>query len=475
MNTSRLKPVAGLFVTIVLFASAAWGKDAANSTKALGRGSAPPNSRFALLVGIEQYEGIPSLPGPNKDVCVLREVLVSAAGFRPENVTVLAHRKSCPKVSTLAPTSSIFLRSLRGLISKMPPRSSLLIAFSGHGFSKDGESFLLMQDSVQLKGAFTKTVKVSDLVKTILDNSRSLDNLLLLIDACRDSTGVSNGMSRGPESEQAFKQISTYRNLRSASIIFSADLGEQSYVRSTGPVSFFTWAIIRGLIGEAADANGVITVGSLAQYVEKEVPELLRFDFLSDKKGHQQHPKSLSYGEKPLEFVIATVPLPKTRFFYSVEAFIVPQSAEGKIVLTPQHEDLVSPRPLGSLDETLPLDVIEVKPLTLITLPYRKKIDRSVDNWEYLVRMTFHYGRWHRSFILCRSSPQIPVQPNAPDIKTYFENGTLVIDALKSFAQWGNCLRDPEACFREGEEDSVPKIEYKRITGCFSLDEKPPK
>lgn len=69
-------------------------------------------------------------------------------------------------------------------------------------------------------------------------------------------------------------------------------------------------------------------------------------------------------------------------------------------------------------------------------------------------------------FIFCPASPQIPEKEGA-GVKTYFADGVLVVDALRSFAGWGHCLRDVDACMGEGEESAGNRIEYKTLTNCL--------
>lgn len=438
-------------------------------------------TRYALLVGVENYKKVGGFTGgPNRDVCTLRRVLITVAGFKPENITVLATPGSCPKVETVEPTKEAFDRALGRLTNAMPRGSLFLLAFSGHGVKQGAESYLLMQDSTRVgTSAPTRAVAVGALAATLARSRVPPERVLLLLDACRDS-GNSGGAvtgSRPASLKRAFAgRVGKPEGVRTVSVLYSASPGEKSFVRSTGPVSIFTWAIIRGLIGEAAEADGQIKVGRLAEYVEKEVPELRRFDLLRmgaerrrpDSAGLQQQPQAEHFGVGAGDYVLARAPLPRLSFFYSVEAFILPKSPAGKQAGTLVHKDLVSPRPLNFLDETLPLDVDLVEaPLTVIKIPYTEQVEGEVATWDYLVRFTFHYGRWHKSFIFCPSSPQVPERGNA-EIKTYFADGALVVDALRSFSMWGHCLRDVDACLGEDEENVGLKISYTRHTNCLA-------
>jgi len=432
------------------------------AAKAENEETTSDGQRYALLVGVEEYSEIPRLSGPNKDVCVLRQILTSVGGFKSQNIIVLAKPGSCPNVQTLPPTPEQVVNAIDKLNSVMRKNSFFLFSFSGHGVSRGDESYLMLQNSTETSGAPTKSVSIKGLINQLVAGVAAPEHMLFLVDACRTSVSAGStdpGLDRG--FAESFEQMAKYGKTHSASVVFSAKLGEQSYIRSTGPVSFFTWAVIKGLIGEAAERDGRVTMRGLAEYVEKEVPELIRVDFLSDNKV-QQHPTTRNFGVGQEDFVVSKVPAPSTMFFYSVEAFLVPLSKAGKILATPLHVDLVSPRPLGFLDETLPLNIKVVGPLNIIGIPYGKIDKQKVGSWDYLVRMTFHHGRWHRAFVMCPASPNVPENEKferAQEIKTYISDGVLVIDPLISFMMWGEALRDPDG--RMGEERaSGNHIEY---------------
>lgn len=427
-----------------------------------GQEEAFHGDRYALLVGVENYDALPGLSGPNKDVCVLRQVLIAVAGFKPENVTVLAKPGSCLNVPTMPPTSAQLVNALNKFNSNMPKGSFFVLAFSGHGVSKENESYLMLQDSTEVNGTPARAVSVGNLVDSLVGSQSGPEHMLFLLDACRNSENSASTIASPDQGfAESFARIAGHGRMRSASVIFSATLGEQSYIRSSGPVSFFTWAVIKGLIGEAAQQDGRVTLADLSQYVEKEVPELIKVDFLSNNKV-QQHPTTRNFGIGQEGLVVAKLPAPSTMFFYSLEVFIVPKSKEGKILASPLHVDLVSPRPLGFLDETLPLNIRILSPLDIIRVPYDKIDNKKVAHWDYLVKMTFHHGRWHRAFVMCPLSPHVPeTEPfeRSQEIKTYMSDGVLVIDPLISFMMWGHALRDPEGVMGE-EGASGSRIEY---------------
>lgn len=422
-------------------------------------------SRYAFLVGVEDYDEINTLNGPVKDICALREVLISAAGFHPENIVVLARTNSCKNTESFPPTRQEFVKRLQEFTSKIPKGSFFLLAFSGHGIVSNNESFLMLQDSSLNDERPTNAVKVKEF-KDILENSQvQAEHILILLDACRNAVDEDTQNRPALETEliDSFQLESLGKQTQSVSILFSASLKEKSYIRSYEPISYFTWAVIKGLLGEAADEKGQVKIGNLAEYVKKEVPELVRYDII--KGIRQQNPSSRFYGVNAEDLVIAKIPLPNYRFTYTVEVVLKPTSSSGKF-LSHQHTDYISQRLSKSIDDMFPLNVIEAKPaLAPIKVRYSNADSKTISEMDYLVRMTFHFGKWHRSFILCPQIAQLQMRGVFyPDIKTFLSDDkqTLTVDALKAFASWGRALGD----LMIDAEENPPKAESKTFTGC---------
>lgn len=428
-----------------------------------GKDIVASQSRYAFLVGVEDYDAINTLNGPVKDICALREVLISAAGFQPENILVLARPNSCRNTESFPPTQLEFKMRLREFTSKIPKGSFFLLAFSGHGIVSNNESFLMLQNSSLIDGKPKDAVKVKEF-KEILESSQA-EHTLILLDACRNAVDEDdqNRPVLEPELMDSFQLDSLGKQTQSVSILFSASLKEKSYIRSYEPISYFIWAVIKGLLGEAADEKGQVKTGKLAEYVKKEVPNLVRYDMI--KGSRQQNPSSRSYGKDAENLVIANIPLPNYRFTYTVEIVLKPKTLLGKF-LSHQHTDYVSQRLSKSIDDMFPLNVIEVIPaLAPISVRYFNADSKTISEMDYLVRMTFHFGKQHRSFILCPQSPQIPDGEGLrPEIKTYLseDKQTLTVDALHAFALWGRAIGD---LMIEAEENP-PKAESITFSNC---------
>ena len=439
-------------------------------------------NRYALLVGVEDYAEISTLNGPVRDMCALREALVSVASFRSENIVLLARPGACGASVSSHPTKSAFVESLKALMRKMGKGDLLLLAFSGHGVVAGRQSFLMLEDSaLNDKNVPANAFPIGDLRSLLEADDAKAGHVVVLIDACRN-TVAGYDQSIDGSLKNTFVEDFDFRTSKqkSVSVLFSATVSEKSYIRSYEPISYFTWAVIKGLLGEAADPTGRVTLGDLADYVKAEVPLLVQHDFLAGtRRGYQQHPSLSIYGNAGKELTMAQVQLPRYSFTYTVEVVLKPRTAAQKS-LSHQHVDIISPRQTKSLDLMFPLNVIEARPaLAPIKVKYSRGQVSPGTTIDYLVRMTLHFGKWHHAFILCPESPQLIDGGLEPQIATSVSSeGVLTVDATRLFSRWGHMLGD---LLIEADENP-PKAESKTYSACprfvvsdSSFSRKPPK
>jgi len=60
--------------------------------------------------------------------------------------------------------------------------------------------------------------------------------------------------------------------------LYATRVGERAYLNSEKGHGYFTWALLEGLRGAAANAAGDVTLGSLQRYVQDTVPKAVKVD-----------------------------------------------------------------------------------------------------------------------------------------------------------------------------------------------------
>ena len=138
--------------------------------------------------------------------------------------------------------------------------STLVFAFSGHGFQRDGNNYLALGNTDMTRADDT-ALSVAQ-VKLALSQT-GFKQRVLLIDACRNSpTRADPGFNRRFLPDQS--------NDGSA-IMYSTAGGGLSYEDAELRHGVFSYYVAEGLNGRARNASGTVTFNSLFKFVRNEV------------------------------------------------------------------------------------------------------------------------------------------------------------------------------------------------------------
>lgn len=124
------------------------GQAASNPTTLAGRVQ-PVATKFALVIGNSESR-IPDgvVPFAASDALVVREALVTHAGYPEANVDVVQNS-----------TAAQIMTSAKALADRMPDGATLLIYFTGNGFNLDGKDFLAGVDTELTSDTSTMVAK----------------------------------------------------------------------------------------------------------------------------------------------------------------------------------------------------------------------------------------------------------------------------------------------------------------------------
>jgi uncharacterized caspase-like protein len=242
------------------------GVRTSHSTHALETGVA---KLWLLLVGVNQYEDeqIPSLHYSALDCQGLGEALNAATQAFPQKEVMIYH-----DFASRQPKLENILTSLREIATATKPIDTVLFYFSGHGMldSSTQEVVLCLQDTQKSKLIDTG-LKLQEVLQ-LLENC-SAQQQLLVLDACH-SGGMTLLGARGeiepqlnptPELVEVLRQRAAKR--KGFYALLSCDRSQQSWEFPQLGHGVFTYYLIRGLKGEAADSQGVIEADGLYRYV----------------------------------------------------------------------------------------------------------------------------------------------------------------------------------------------------------------
>lgn len=262
--------------------------------------------RFALVIGVDEYEDtqINKLEGAVNDARGLASALVQFAGFPKDQVILLASGEPVER----RPTRGNVLRRLSNLRSALPKDGLLLVAFAGHGMERDGRAYLLPADA-QVNGDISLLEDTAINVQTMQTRIREagVAQVIIVLDACRN-----NPTGRGDSDNKLTQAYADGFNfdIRNSGItafatLYAAAIGHRAYEYKEKKQGYFTWALVEGLKGAAANRNGEVTLAGLKRYLEEEVPRQSLMDLGKEK---QQRPFAVIEGYKPEELVIAAIP-----------------------------------------------------------------------------------------------------------------------------------------------------------------------
>jgi WD40 repeat protein/uncharacterized caspase-like protein len=243
------------------------------STRSLATGEA---KLWVLLVGVSQYTDpqLPNLAYPGLDCQELGAAITQATASFPAK-SILLHHDLGALTPSQPPSSENVRTSLRTITQGAQPQDTVLFYFSGHG--------VLDLDTQQTYLCLAQTRK-DQLAQTGLPVQALLEALanctahqqLVWLDAChsggmslRPGVGKQAGTEPLPNPTPQLVAVLRQRAAQSKGFyaLLSCDQNQQSWEFPALEHGVFTYYLIQGLLGEAADPQGVIEADGLYKYV----------------------------------------------------------------------------------------------------------------------------------------------------------------------------------------------------------------
>ncbi|MEH2233771.1 MAG: caspase family protein [Nostoc sp.] len=222
---------------------------------------------WLMLVGVNQYQddALPSLSYSTVDCQGLAEALVDAsAQFTQTEVTI--HHDFAPQ----PPSLENIRASLRQITTAAQSIDTILFYFSGHGIVEPNaqQAFLCLADTQ--KSDLQNTALALQEILLLLGNS-GVQNQLVWLDACHSGGMTLRGTTIEPLLNATPKMVELLQQRAAKSkgfyALLSCDTNQQSWEFPELGHGVFTYYLMKGLQGEAADSQGLIYVDNLYRYV----------------------------------------------------------------------------------------------------------------------------------------------------------------------------------------------------------------
>jgi formylglycine-generating enzyme required for sulfatase activity len=266
-----------LLLTLPVLASAQMRERRVVPVDGNQRQSFERQAKVAVLAGVGQYpplSGLGRLRYPAHDVDLLQAAL-SAQGY-----TIVALKDHDG-------TRGSIERALKNA-AELADRGqgTVLFFFSGHGFADKGENYLATFEATldDLAGTGLAVKRVEALLK-----ATGAPRQVMFVDACRNEPGKAAGA-------RTFERFQSSAGMKE---LLSTKEGRISYEDDQLGSGVFTHFLVRGLKGEAAGQDGLVTFRDLADYVTDGVS---KFGF---QRGQLQVPYEA--GESSGDFLLARV------------------------------------------------------------------------------------------------------------------------------------------------------------------------
>jgi len=267
------------------------------------------SKRWAIVIGVDNYDDpqISPLTGAVNDAKAIRNALVQYAGFPEDQVILLASDQPIER----RPTRNNIIQRLSNILNLMPKDGLLLVSFAGHGTYSgrdfEGRAFLLPSDA-RIGDVFVLEQTAVDVnnVREAISKS-GLKQVIIILDSCRNDPGGRSD-SINPLTEEfakSFDFASHNKNIEAFVIFYATKVGERAYEYTEKKQGYFTWFLIEGLSGKAANEQGYVTLGSLRRYLENKVPKQVSMDLGPARK---QHPFVENKGYRDSELIISVIP-----------------------------------------------------------------------------------------------------------------------------------------------------------------------
>ena len=218
----------------------------------------PGANTFVLLIGINKYPPeIPSLKYCVRDTEGLAASL-KKVGVPTTRMIVMVD--NAEKV-TWRPSRENIMRQINTVTSLVTENDQLVVSFSGHGAQIDGEAYLCPNDTnLESINSFLSRKWIYEKLERCPAKRK-----LFITDCCRNEVMVA-----GAKSIAGVKSLADPlgdKDSRGFALLTSCSKDQKSYEDESLKHGVFTYFVMKGLEGEAANEKGVVTFNGLYDYV----------------------------------------------------------------------------------------------------------------------------------------------------------------------------------------------------------------
>ena len=259
---------------------------------------------YALVIGTSKYSDEKlNLKYPEKDAEMFADALTKAGKELFKERTVVQLLTTANTDQKYWPRKKVIRDALQEISQKAGPEDILLIYFSGHGLtykapsSEESQFYYLtreissdnLKDEVFLNTQAVAQDSLMDWVRQVKARKR-----VMIYDACNSGSVVDQMIGVKDLTSDQRKALERINERSGMSILTGSAADKSSYEASTFGHGLLTYSLLNGMIEVAAKNGGDVELGSLFDFVEKDVRQLAK------KIGQEQSPEVLQSASYPI-------------------------------------------------------------------------------------------------------------------------------------------------------------------------------
>ena len=217
----------------------------------------------ALIIGVERYQNAPPAEFAENDARVFYDYATNALGVPPDRIKLLVG----PDARRLDIQKAV-RTWLKPLITK--GRSEVFVFFSGHGLaSEDGKDLFLLPYDGDRSLLAESSVRRKEIIDTIADGGAA--SATFFMDTCY-SGGTRENASLVLQARPVMMAVKESTIPANMTILSAAANDQLSSSLAPAKHGLFSYFLMKGLEGNAAGPDHIITAAKLEQYLMDHVP-----------------------------------------------------------------------------------------------------------------------------------------------------------------------------------------------------------
>ena len=235
---------------------------------------------FALVIGIEKYSNLPDAEFAERDAAAVREHLI-ALGYPEANIIALSGSKA---------TMSAFAKNIESWLPlNVNKKSTVFVYYSGHGAPdvKTGQAYLVPWDGDPefLEGSAYPVKRLYEKLGTL-----KAKRVIVALDSCFSGAGGRSVLAKGTRPLVTKMDMGAIEPGKIVALSASDSDQISGTVDDQGHGAF-TYYLLKGLNGAAADDSKHVTLRSLYDYLKPKVQAA------AHRHNREQTPQLLPVGE----------------------------------------------------------------------------------------------------------------------------------------------------------------------------------